>query len=107
MLLAYYGYVVDATKQYFLQLASQSIPSVDKLKMAFLQWHGLVAEPKAIANMTMLYLKLDLEPAFSEKSKERLSLIDEILLHVGFTFVLLKITSITRNIHHRSWAQSL
>ncbi len=77
MLLAYYGYVVDATKQYFAQLASQSIPPIDKLKKAFLAWHGPVMEPKAVANMTMLYLKLDLEPEFTAKSKERLNLIDD------------------------------
>jgi AcrR family transcriptional regulator len=77
MLLAYYGHVVDATQQYFLQLARQSIPPVDKLKKAFLQSHGPVIEPKAFANIAMLYLKLDLEPAFTGKSKERLDLIDD------------------------------
>lgn len=76
MLLAYYDYLIALTERSFAGLSERSLPPVEALAEIFTQWYDFIKKPQEFANLTMLYLNLDIEPDFIEKSKKRLRVVD-------------------------------
>lgn len=77
LLLAYYDYLIDITKQSFKSLRKTNIPALDMLKQVFLLWTAQVETPIQFANMASIYLENNQDPEFIEKTRLRLKIIDE------------------------------
>lgn len=77
LLLAYYDYLIDLTKQSFSALRKTKMPALDMLKHVFLMWTTQVETPAQFANLASIYLGNNQDPEFIEKTKLRLKIIDE------------------------------
>ncbi len=77
LLLAYYDYLIQITKESFEALDKMDITVSEKLKIVFLQWYNYFKLPSEFANISIFYLTLDMGPDFIEKSKERLRIVDD------------------------------
>lgn len=67
LLLAYYDYLIDLTKQSFSALRKTKMPALDMLKQVFLMWTTQVETPAQFANLASIYLGNNQDPEFIEK----------------------------------------
>ncbi|MCW5876579.1 MAG: TetR/AcrR family transcriptional regulator [Anaerolineales bacterium] len=76
MLIAYYEYLIDVTRNSFAELAKRRLPLLDALTEIFTQWNEFIKKPGELANLMVLYLNFDIDPELVARSRERMRLVD-------------------------------